>query len=125
MHWGQIVRVCIKARLRNVFVRVETCLLQICIDNSVEHLRWNFFGKTVNGLYPLTIFAKKLHRSCMTICLFATLINLDFIALFFLSIFFWKFQKIHEQLLLKAVKKLEALSEMIRKIHDLKKASAG
>ena len=42
-----------------------------------------------------------------------------------LEYFFWKFQKIHEQLLLKAVKKLEALSETIRKIHDLKKASAG
>ena len=39
--------------------------------------------------------------------------------------FFRKFQKIHEQLLLKAVKMFEALSETIQKIHDLKKASAG
>ena len=38
---------------------------------------------------------------------------------------FWKFQKIHEQLLLKDIEKLEALSETVQKIHDLKKASVG
>ena len=42
--------------------------------------------------------------------LFATLINLGSITLFFLS----SFLEIHEQLLLKAIKKLEALSEAIR-----------
>ena len=38
---------------------------------------------------------------------------------------FWKFQKIHEQLLLKNIEKLEALSETVQKIYDLKKASVG
>ena len=36
---------------------------------------------------------------------------------------FWKFQEIHEQLFLKDKEKLEALSETVQKIHDLKKAS--
>ena len=96
-------------------------LLQERIYNSAEQLRWRFWGKIVYGFYPLTIFGKRLHRSCLTeflICLLATLINLDFVTLFFLSIFFWKFQKIHEQLLLKALKKLEVLSKTIRKIHE-------
>ena len=90
----------------------------------VERLRWSFLGKMVNGFYPLTIFAKKLHRSCLTefyMRLFVFSINLDFITLFFFSIFL----EIPEQLFLKAVKKLEALSATIRKIHDLKKTSSG
>ena len=41
----------------------------------------------------------------------------------FLGYFFGNSEN-HEQLLLKPVKKLEALSETIRKIYDLKKASA-
>ena len=53
--------------------------------------------------------------------LFVLSINLDFITLFFFSIFL----EIPEQLFLKAVKKLEALSATIRKIHDLKKTSSG
>ena len=44
-------------------------------------------------------------------------------ALFFLGIFL-EIPENHEQLLLKPVKKLEGLSETIRKIYDLKKASA-
>ena len=36
-----------------------------------------------------------------------------------------KFKKIDEQLLLKAIKKLEELPETVRKIHDLKKAYVG
>ena len=36
---------------------------------------------------------------------------------------FRKFQKIHEQLLLKDIEKLEALPETVQKIYDLKKAS--
>ena len=35
---------------------------------------------------------------------------------------FWKFQKIHERPFFKDKNKLEALSEMVKKIHDLKKA---
>ena len=38
---------------------------------------------------------------------------------------FWKFQKTHEQLLLKDIKKPEALSETVQKMYDLKKASVG
>ena len=38
---------------------------------------------------------------------------------------FWKFQKIHEQLLFKDMEKLEALSEMVQKVYDLKKESLG
>ena len=53
--------------------------------------------------------------------LFVLSINLDFITLFFFSIFL----EIPEQLFLKAVKKLEVLSATIRKIHDLKKTSSG
>ena len=37
-------------------------IFQRRIQNPVEHLRWSFFVKTVNGQRPLTIFAKKLHR---------------------------------------------------------------
>ena len=29
------------------------------IKNQVEHLRWSFFVKIVNGFQPLTILAKK------------------------------------------------------------------
>ena len=69
-------------------------LLHKRIYNSVKHLRWRFFWKIVNGLYPLTIFTEKLHYSCLT-----------------------EFLKLEH--------KLEALSETITKIHDLKKAYAG
>ena len=34
--------------------------------NHVEHLRRSFFAKIVNSLKPLTIFPKKLHRTCST-----------------------------------------------------------
>ena len=34
-------------------------------------------------------------------------------------------EKYHEQLLLKAIKKFEALPETVGKIHDLKKTSVG
>ena len=34
---------------------------------------------------------------------------------------FWKFQKIHEQLLLKDIEMFEALFETVQKIYDLKK----
>ena len=36
------------------------------IENPVEHVQWNFFTKIINGLKPLTIFAKTLHPRCLT-----------------------------------------------------------
>ena len=48
--------------------------------------------------------------------------NLVSMTLVFLSIFL---EKCHEQLLLRAIKKLEALPETVGKIHDLKKTSVG
>ena len=38
---------------------------------------------------------------------------------------FWKFQKIHEQLLLKDIEKLETLPETVQEIYDLEKKSVG
>ena len=32
----------------------------------VKYLEWNFFTKIINGLKPLTIFAKTLHPRCLT-----------------------------------------------------------
>ena len=39
---------------------------QRVIQNQVEHQRWSFFAKFVNGLKPFSIFVKKLHRRCST-----------------------------------------------------------
>ena len=40
--------------------------LQRRIQNPVEHLQQSFFAKILNGYELLTIFAKKLHRRCLT-----------------------------------------------------------
>ena len=42
--------------------RVSSIFQTLCqkpIFNQVEHLRWSFFGKNINILKPLSIFAKK------------------------------------------------------------------
>ena len=36
----------------------------VFVESTIEHLRWNFFAKLVNGWNHVTIFAKKFHRRC-------------------------------------------------------------
>ena len=41
-----------------LFIRQNEISSQSCIQNPVEHLRWSFFEKIVNGFQKLTIFAE-------------------------------------------------------------------